>query len=230
MGAADLAVDRGRDVMTAGGSEPDLSAFQLEVARLFFTLPASQGFLLAGGAALLAQHLTARPTEDLDFFTAPEHGHVFAARDALETAGRQRGWSIQRIHDSDAFCRMIIRSADAGVIVDLAVNAPPDLAPSATAAGPTLAPEELAGHKLLALFDRAAARDFADVYVLAHRFGEDVLLARATQIDTGFDAKVLASMIATLDRFTDDDIPVPDGSSAAGLRAFYATWRSELAR
>ncbi len=49
--------------MTAGGSEPDLSAFQLEVARLFFTLPASQGVLLAGGAALLAQHLTARPTE-----------------------------------------------------------------------------------------------------------------------------------------------------------------------
>ncbi len=230
MGAADLAVDRGRDVMTAGGSEPDLSALQLEVARLFFTLPASQGFLLAGGAALLAQHLTARPTEDLDFFTAPEHGHVPAARDALEAAARQRGWSTQRIHDSDAFCRMIIRSADAGVIVDLAVNAPPDLAPSATAAGPTLAPEELAGHKLLALFDRAAGRDFADLYVLAHRFGKDVLLARATQIDAGFDAKVLASMIATLERFTDDDIPVPDGSSAADLRAFYATWRSELAR
>ena len=58
---------------------------------------------------------------------------------------------------------MTIRGADAGVLVDLAVNAPPDLPPSATAAGPTLAPEELAGHKLLALFDRAAARDFADV-------------------------------------------------------------------
>ena len=66
--------------MTEGETEPDLSAFQLEVARLFFTLPASQGFLLAGGAALLAQHLTARPTEDLDFFTAPERGHVPAAR------------------------------------------------------------------------------------------------------------------------------------------------------
>jgi hypothetical protein len=32
---------------------------------MFFALPASRGFLLAGGAALLAQHLTARPTEDL---------------------------------------------------------------------------------------------------------------------------------------------------------------------
>jgi len=114
-------------------------------------------------------------------------------------------------------------------LVDLAVNTPPDLPASATPAGPTLAPEELAGHKLLALFDRAAARDFADVYVLAHRFGKGVLLARAAEIDAGFGAKVLADMFATLDRFTDDEIPVPDGSSAAELRAFYSTWRSELA-
>jgi hypothetical protein len=42
---------------------PDLTDFQLEVTRLFFSLPASKGFLLAGGAALLAQHLTTRPTE-----------------------------------------------------------------------------------------------------------------------------------------------------------------------
>jgi Nucleotidyl transferase AbiEii toxin, Type IV TA system len=125
---------------------------------------------------------------------------------------------------------MIIRSADAEILVDLAINAPPDLPASVTSAGPTLAPEELAGHKLLALFDRAAARDFADVYVLAHRFGKDVLLARAAQIDAGFDANVLADMITTLDRFTDDEIPVPDGSSAADLRAFYATWRLELAQ
>ena len=215
--------------MTAGGNEPDLSAFQLEVARLFFALPASHGFLLAGGAALLAQHLTARPTEDLDFFTAPERGDVPAACDALEVAARERGWTVQRIHDSDTFCRMVIRSIDAGVLVDLAVNAPPDLPASATPAGPTLAPEELAGHKLLALV-RAAARDFADVYVLAQRFGKDILLARAAQIDTGFDTEVLAGMFATLDRFTDDEIPVPEGSSAAELRTFYATWRSELAR
>jgi hypothetical protein len=39
-----------------------------------------------------------------------------------------------------------------------------------------------------------------------------------------------AGVFAVLDRFTADEIPVPDGSSAAGLRAFYATWRSELAR
>ena len=89
--------------MTAGGGQPGLPPFQLEVAQMFFALPASRGFLLAGGAALLAQHLTARPTEDLDFFTAPERGHVPAARDALEAAARQRGWITERIHDSDTF-------------------------------------------------------------------------------------------------------------------------------
>ena len=88
--------------------------------------------------------------------------------------------------------------------------------------------EELAGHKLLTLFDRAAARDFADVYVLSQRFGKDTVLARAAQIDAGFDAKVLADMIASLDRFTDDELHGTGGSSAADLRTFYAAWRSEL--
>ncbi len=218
----DPGMPAGRD----GG--PGLVAFQAEVAQLFFGLPKSKGFLLAGGAALLAQHLTARPTEDLDFFTAAGRGHVPAARDALEEATRKRGWSTERIHDSDTFCRLVIRSDHGTVLVDLAVNAPPDDPPSVTEAGPTLAPEELAGHKLLALFDRAAARDFADVYVLARRFGKDILLTRATQIDAGFDRAVLAAMLATLDRLSDHEIPLPDGTTPAEFRAFYAIWQSEL--
>lgn len=210
------------------GGTPDLTDFQLEVAKLFFSLPASKGFLLAGGAALLAQHLTTRPTEDLDFFTAPERGDVPAARDALEAAAQGRGWITERIHDSATFCRLEIRSSTAEVLTDLAVDAPPDIPASLTAAGPTLAPEELAGHKLLALYDRAAARDFVDVHLLVLRFGKNVLLARAAQIDAGFDTKVLADMIATLGRFTDDEIPVPGGLSVSELRVFYAAWRSEL--
>ena len=113
--------------MAASDREPDLSAFQLEVARLFFALPACQGFPPPGGAALLAQHLTERPTEDLDAFTAPERGHVPAARDALEAAASQRGWYARRIHDSDTFCRIVselpVRSDD----LDLTIRQPPDL-------------------------------------------------------------------------------------------------------
>jgi hypothetical protein len=146
----------------------------------------------------------------------------------LEEATRNRGWTTERIHSSETFCRLVIRSDHGTVLVDLAVNAPPDDPPSVTEAGPTLAPEELAGHKLLALFDRAAARDFAEVYVLARRFGKDTLLARATQIDAGFDRAVLAAMLATLDRLTDTEIPLPDGTAPAEFRAFYATWQAEL--
>jgi len=47
VGAAGDAVRQG-GVMAAGDGRPDLPAFQLEVARVFFALPASKGFLLAG--------------------------------------------------------------------------------------------------------------------------------------------------------------------------------------
>jgi hypothetical protein len=42
VGTADPA--RGRGVMAVGSGEPNLSAFQQQVARLFFALPASQGY------------------------------------------------------------------------------------------------------------------------------------------------------------------------------------------
>lgn len=74
-----------------------LTPFQLEVARLFFSLPAAQCFLLAGGAALLAQELTHRPTQDLDFFTARGLGDVIRAEGEFTTAARSRGWAVEHL-------------------------------------------------------------------------------------------------------------------------------------
>lgn len=54
-----------------------------------------------------------------------------------------------------------------------------------------------------------------------------LLLARAAEIDAGFDVQVLADMIATLARFTDADIPLPDQPVSA-LRVFFEDWHSEL--
>jgi hypothetical protein len=47
--------------VVTGGGQPDLSAFQLEVARLFFALPASKDFLLAGGGVLIDLAVNAPP-------------------------------------------------------------------------------------------------------------------------------------------------------------------------
>jgi hypothetical protein len=66
-----------------------LTAFQVQVAQLFFGLPASDGFVLAGGGALLAQGLTARPTQDLDFFTRPGAGNIGLARQQLVAAAAE---------------------------------------------------------------------------------------------------------------------------------------------
>lgn len=121
---------------------------------MFFSLPASHGFLLAGGAALAAQKLTTRPTQDLDFFTGTNSGDVPAARDAFEAAALSRGWSVRRVRDTATFCRIVVTNQE-DLLIDLALDAPPNLPPTASIAGPTFDPEELAGRKIIALFDRA---------------------------------------------------------------------------
>lgn len=219
--------------MPRSGGEPadagqtGLTRFQIELARLFFGLSASAGFLLAGGAALAAQHLTDRSTQDLDLFTAPGRSDVRSAAHALETAARARGWLVRRVRDSSTFCRMVVSGPDEDVVIDLALDSPPTLGSKQSAAGPTFAPEELAGRKVIALFDRAMARDFVDVYQLAQRFDKELLLARAAQIDAGFDRTILAAMMSTLDRFTDDELPI-DPARVRSLREFFANWAAEL--
>jgi hypothetical protein len=203
-----------------------LTPFQVAVAELFFSLPESDGFLLAGGAALAAQHLTFRPTKDLDLFTRAGCSTVPSARDAFENAARERGWSTRRIRDADTFCRLVV-SSEEELLVDLALDSPPNLPPLSSMAGPTFALEELAGRKLLALFDRAEARDFADVYALAQHYDTDLLARRAAQIDPGFDPTALATMIGSLDRFTDSEIPT-DTDAVTELRTFFERWGRQL--
>lgn len=185
-------------------SATGLTPFQLTVAELFFTLPDSDGFLIAGGAALAAQHLTTRPTQDLDLFTRTGRSTVSAARDAFENAATERGWSVRRIRESDTFCRLVV-TGDEDLLVDLALDSPPNLPSAHSIAGPTFGLEELAGRKLLALFDRAEARDFADIFVLAQRYDVGLMLERATQLDAGFDKHVLATMLGSLQRFDDSE-------------------------
>ena len=199
---------------------PGLTDFQLEVARTFFDLPASEGFLLAGGGALLANGLTQRPTQDLDFFrSSPD---VVTARDAFEAAATDRGWRVARLWDYDDFVRLQIEGAEP-LMVDLCLDSPPTRPAVATVAGPTFDPDELAGRKVAALFSRAEARDFADVHALLERYTRERLLALAREVDLGFDEKVFAEMLCSIDRH--DDAPLETGgASAAHVRSTFAAW------
>lgn len=212
--------------MPASESSTSLTDFQIKVARLFFSLPTSEGFLLAGGAALVAQDLTNRPTQDLDFFTGPGCGDVATARDGFEQAARTQGWSVDRVRDGATFCRLVVSGADS-LLVDLALDTPPSRPPTASFVGPTFDLEELAGRKTLALFDRAEARDFTDVHTLAQRYGKELLLARAAEVDMGFDVAIFAQMLRALSRFDDSELPIADDKTES-LRAFFGSWAAEL--
>lgn len=208
-------------------TDTPLTDLQQAALELFFSLPESAGFVLAGGAALVATGLTTRPTRDIDLFGSDLAAGVAAAADALEAACAQRDWTTERIRNSATFRRLVVRSPVEEVLVDLAIDSPPLGPPTVTAVGPTYAPDELAARKVLALFDRAEARDFVDVHALSEHFDLDHLLDLAAKLDGGFTPTLLAEMLATHHRFTDEDF-ADLGGDPPRLRAFADQWGRQL--
>jgi hypothetical protein len=82
---------------------------------------------------------------------------------------------------------------------------------------------------VLALFDRAEARDFLDLVALTRRFELRSLLALASEKDTGLDLEGFRDALGSFERFTSADfgVSVPEYEH---LRATVAGWRDDLAR
>jgi hypothetical protein len=136
----------------------------------------------------VAQGMIHRPTRDVDLFLFdPATSGIALAAAALEAAFDRRGWLHRRVIDQRDFVRLEIDDGQEGLIVDLGIDSPPEEPLGKTELGPTLSPRDLAARKTLALFGRAEARDFADVYDLAERYGREQLLAWAAADDAGFD-------------------------------------------
>jgi hypothetical protein len=202
------------------------TAFQIEVARMFFSLPASDGFLLAGGGALLASGLTSRPTKDLDFFGEKGRVDMDEVRVQFLKEVEVRGWKCEVLQSDAFFVRLHVRGTDE-VLVDIAIDVAAQYPSQFSILGPTFNHEELAGRKLLSLFDRAEARDFADVFVLAQHFSKDLLLVRASEIEISLNTDVLAQMMRSVVRYSDAELPI-DESLLKDLRFFFEKWANEL--
>ena len=109
----------------------------------------------------------------------------------------------------------------------LTPHSPAGVPIESTDSGPTLSARDLAARKTLALFGRAEARDFADVYDLARRFGRDHLLEWAASENPGFDMQIFAEMLVTIDRLTDEDLPV-EARAASAVRDFFHQRATEI--
>jgi predicted nucleotidyltransferase component of viral defense system len=87
--------------------------------------------------------------------------------------------------------------------------------------------EELAADKILALFGRAAARDYQDVAALRLHFSWTVLLELAGEKDAGFSVERFLDAIAAFDRLD----AVDSHTSRAGyerLRIEVAAWPQQI--
>ena len=143
-----------------------LSEFQQRVATLVFSLAEAEGFALAGGGALIAHEVVDRTTRDLDCF-----GPTRVAVDRLWPAIRDRllseGLEVD-VHQSDhGFAKMSVADPATRESTQVDVGFDPAMhAAIAMPIGSVRALDDLAGDKLLALFGRAAPRDFVDVHAL----------------------------------------------------------------
>lgn len=206
-----------------------LTALQERLAGIVRELPEAGGFALAGAGGLLVRGLIERPTLDLDYFTVPgEEDSLRALRDALERALDQAGFDHSRKRDIATFVRVEVSDGDDRCEIDLAIDFRA-LPTEPSRYGPTLAVRELAANKVLALFDRAEARDFLDLVELTHHFELQSLMDLAAEKDAGFDAARFLESLASFQRFTRADFGI-DEAEYERLRATVMEWRNDLAR
>ena len=171
-------------------------------------------------------HVIDRATRDLDFF-GPSADEVDRLVPVVESALRAAGFKVRRERASHGFARLTVIDRGEVTEVDLAADArirPVDNGPL----GPTLSLEELAADKLLALFDRAQARDFVDVAALAQRFSLGRLCDLASEKDSAFSRTVLVEMLGSFHRFAPGDFDLP-ADAYARLARSVELWRHELA-
>lgn len=203
-----------------------LSKHQLAVSAEFFSLPESEGFVLVGGAGLLATGVSSRQTSDLDYVTSNRAADLQLLLELFRSRLESQGGTLHIVQVSESFCRAIV-SVEEEVVLDLALDSPPILEPIVTIAGPCLAPEELVARKLTALYARAEARDFVDIYVASTRFNFESILALAESIDAGLTRPRLSEAFGALSRFTDRELPI-EADRVMSLRGFFRRWRARL--
>ncbi len=213
-----------------------ISPIQKTILGYFGNTPDSEQFYLTGGTALAYFYLKHRKSNDLDFFTSiPEIITPFSHQ--LEATFKAQGMSVERRRGFHSFVEFFIRKDSESTIVQLALD-------SAFRFEPTLQfPEyprlkvdslvDIASNKLLALFGRAAPRDFIDVYFLVkkNRFSPDELMDKARKKDPGFDLYWLGvafERIKTFDQNSTEMLLLMEPLDFRDLVAFFDHWRERI--
>lgn len=212
-----------------------MESVHLRLAEIGLRAAGRYGFALAGGYAVQAHGILARPSEDVDLFTAWERRDEFTiAVDAVVAAYRAEAYTVEVTQRFETFARLAVthpETADQPHKVELAANwrACP---PVTMDIGPVLHVDDVVAGKMSALFTRAEPRDFLDVdaALATGRYTPERLLELAEQADAGFDRRILADLFAMLERYPDRRFTAYDADPTriAAMRERFAYWRGRL--
>lgn len=196
-----------------------LSRSQRRIISSVMDAIASDGFVIAGGVALVLSGVSDRPTEDLDAFsTSCDDVSVVVERlvDELDRAG----YSTEIHRNTESFAQMTVRTGQwrrTELRVELGRDA--QLLDAVTSPiGPMLSIRELAANKVLAAFGRHEPRDLVDLAQIATVVALDEAFADAARKDPGFDVDVLREMVTRTCSISDGLWPA--GSNPQLVRDF----------
>jgi predicted nucleotidyltransferase component of viral defense system len=177
-----------------------------------------------------------RQSHDLDFFTAVEE-LIVAFSQKLEARLKDAELKTERLRTYNSFVELSVSSEKESTIIHLASDSPfrfespiehPDF--------PGLKIDSLidmASNKLIALFSRAALRDFIDIYFLIKKYyKKNELIEKAQQKDPGFDLYWLGVAFERIHGYAADSpnmhmLTIP--CSLQELITFFDAWRNEIA-
>ncbi len=181
-----------------------LTPFQKEALKAIGESPLVDNFYLTGGTALSAFYLQHRLSEDLDFFS-PDPNAIRLVRSSLETVAKKLEASLEFNRTFNTFVECFLTSSDGEILkLDFAQSTPYRLQP--TEFDQTFGiyvdnSVDVSCNKLSALFDRADAKDFVDIFFINQELMPfDELLSHARQKHVGMDDYWLAISLQRIQR------------------------------
>lgn len=181
-----------------------LTPLQKEFIRKFAQSSFQKTFYLTGGTALAAFYLQHRLSEDLDFFT-DDAAEVRQVAAWIQKLAGELGLQLQIRRQAESFLGCFLESRSGGEIlkVDFALDAPFRLAPTELQNEYGIFIDNLVDiscNKLSALYDRAEAKDFVDLYFLDQDFQPfNDMVKRAKTKHVGLDDYWLAQALARVE-------------------------------
>ena len=172
---------------------------QRVAAKIALAVLADDGFILAGGQALIEHGITERLSDDIDLF-ALHRRHTpatFAASVQKMTAALEiAGYTVEVTRQYDEFASVTVGHNEEAVVIDLGLDWWEN-SPAIIDIGPILSLKDSVASKLLAVYSRGYTRDYLDAYsiITSHRFTHQQLITLCQRRDPTLDLPTFAAAL-----------------------------------